>query len=863
MSDTVVERVLLPTDVVPTHYGIALTPNFVDFTFKGVEDIEVNVVKATKSITLHSFEIEIDEDSIQFVSKDATKAPTSVAYDTGDSQSVTFTFDEELPVGTANLKFTFTGQLNDKMCGFYRSKYVVDGKEEYLATTQFEPTDGRRAFPCWDEPAHKATFTITLTVASDLTALSNTPVDTEVTSDDGKLKTLTFERTPKMSTYIVAFVVGKFDHVESVTSEGVKMRVYTQRGRKEQGQFALDVATKILTYYSQYFAIAYPLPKMDMIAIPDFSAGAMENWGLVTYRDVALLVGSDSGVARKKQVAYTVAHELAHMWFGNLVTMQWWKELWLNEGFATYMGNKAVDEFFKEWDIFTEFASHYSSRALQLDALRNSHPIEVDVANAAQINEIFDAISYCKGAAVIYMINDYIGDEAFQKGLQVYLARHKYSNTVTLDLWQAWSESSGRDVAGFMGKWTSRTGFPVISIAPADDGKYTVKQTRFFSSGDTPSEEEQTQWNVWLSVQTDDAAADKQCFEFNEAETTIDVKGQMVKANIGQAGFFRVHYAPEILKAQAAALAAGSLSAIDRLGTQNDVFALSEAGLMKTSEALAIARSFSNETDYTVLTDLMSNLRSVAVVWSGEEVFPKLKKFIRDLFEPIHARLGWEAKEGESDLDKLLRAALISTMGGYGHQPTIEEAKRRFALYRKGELNIPGDQRASIFQMVVTNGNEADYEEVLNVYKTAEMQEDKIRALSALARSKDLDLIDRTLAYSLSDDVRAQDTFYVFGGSAAYPAGRQRAWEFVQNNWTKLEKRFADGFLLFGRIIQYTTQTFSSLEKADEIEAFFKTHPVPAAERTIKQSLETVRSNAKWLNNNRDAVATWLNENVE
>lgn len=364
--------------------------------------LDINILEATL----------IKDDGSKHYSKDITYSTVN--------ETVTIKFEEVAPQ-EAILQMHFEGVLNDKMKGFYRSKYLTsNGEEAYAAVTQFEATDARRCFPCWDEPAIKATFDIKLVVPVDRVALSNMPVKEEKSLEDG-LRKLCFEKTPIMSTYLVAVVVGEFDFVEDKSSDGVVVRVYTPLGKKEQGMFALKVATKVLPYYNDYFKIAYPLPKMDLIAIADFSAGAMENWGLITYRETFVLVDPDNtSLIRKQSIALTVGHEIAHQWFGNLVTMEWWTHLWLNEGYASFVEFLCVDHLFPEYEIWTQFVTDMYTRALELDALQNSHPIEVEVGHPTEIDEIFDEISYNKGASVIRMLHNYLGDEAFRKGMFFY-----------------------------------------------------------------------------------------------------------------------------------------------------------------------------------------------------------------------------------------------------------------------------------------------------------------------------------------------------------------------------------------------------------------------------------------------------------
>ena len=439
----------------------------------------------------------------------------SITYDSREeAQTVTMAFGRALPAGAsaATLRMAFTGTLNDKMAGFYRSGYTAPGGEtRYMGVTQFEATDARRAFPCWDEPSLKATFDVTLRVPADRTALGNMPPARSALCTVGKgasgWKDVAFERTPLMSTYLVAWVVGEFDVVESETKEGVTVRVWTPPGLGEQGRFALDVATKTLSFFTDYFGAPYPLPKMDMVAVPDFAAGAMENWGLVTYRTVlALYDPATTGSAVKQQSAYVVCHELAHQarmlcallhmraelltthapdnpralraqWFGNLVTMEWWSHLWLNEGFATWAGWLAVHALFPEWRVWDQVLVNEQARGLELDGLASSHPIEVEIPDASKVNEIFDAISYAKGASAIHMLVAYMGEAAFKEGMRLYVRRHAWGNAATGDLWRALGDASGKPVAELMGCWTQQTGYPVVRASRRGD-ELQVTQAR-------------------------------------------------------------------------------------------------------------------------------------------------------------------------------------------------------------------------------------------------------------------------------------------------------------------------------------------------------------------------------------------------
>ena len=425
--------VMLPADVKPIRYALTLTPDLGDFTFRGDESIEIEVLEPTSTIALNSAEIAIQSCTLT-LSDGSALSPVETSVNEED-ETAAFRFGVELPAGRATLALEFSGELNDKLRGFYRSKYrPQDGDgESHIATTQFEATDARRAFPCWDEPALKARFQVTLLIPSDLVAVSNMPVAAEREEGDG-LQRVEFAETPPMSTYLLAFVVGDLRAIEQRASDGTLIRIWATAGMEEQGRFALEVSLKLLDYLNDYFGIPYPLEKLDHLAIPDFAAGAMENWGAITYRETAILVDPESSSARTGQIVATIiAHEMAHMWFGDLVTMAWWNDLWLNESFASWMGDKAVDHLFPEWEMWTQFVSDETNDALGLDGLKNSHPIEQEVNNPAEIGQLFDAISYSKGASILRMLEDFLGGETFQQGLHRYLGRHQYGNARTRD----------------------------------------------------------------------------------------------------------------------------------------------------------------------------------------------------------------------------------------------------------------------------------------------------------------------------------------------------------------------------------------------------------------------------------------------
>ncbi|KAK2165380.1 hypothetical protein LSH36_51g04005 [Paralvinella palmiformis] len=849
----------LPKDVVPVNYAIRLQPYLEKFTFDGVEDISIQIKKPVKSIILNCADIHVK--SVKYDGgKQAFGEDIKITY-LKEDETVSFTFPDELQTGDGTLKLTFSGELNDKMKGFYRSKYTSpDGKERYGAVTQFEATDARRAFPCWDEPSVKATFDVTLVVPKDKVALSNMPEKSVAAHTDPSWKVVQYEHSPTMSTYLVAFVVGEYDFVEAKDSDGVQVRVYTPAGKSEQGKFALEVAVKTLPFYKDYFNIAYPLPKIDLIAIADFAAGAMENWGLVTYRETAVLVDPvNSSSAARQYVALVVGHELAHQWFGNLVTMEWWTHLWLNEGFASWIEYLCVDNCFPEYDIWTQFASSDFTRALELDALKNSHPIEVPVGHPSEIDEIFDAISYSKGASVIRMLHDYIGDKDFKKGMNAYLSKHKYTNTFTEDLWEALGDASGKPVQRIMSTWTKQMGFPVLTVTQKVEGQkriLTIKQKKFCADGSAQGTE--SLWEVPIGICT--ASSPQKSvhrFVLNEKEATVTIDNikpnDWIKINTGAVGFYRTQYSTDMLEALIPGIKDQTLPPRDRLGLQNDMFALARAGTVPLVQVLRLAEAFQNETNYTVWNDLSMNLGTPLLLSQYTDYYDAAKAFICKLFGPIGKKLGWDAKDGEPHLDAMLRSLVIGRLGKAGHKATVEEAKRRFAAHCDGSSTLPADLRNPVYGTVLKQGGEEEFGQMLKLLKTADLHEEKVRILRSLGTVQQESLIQKTLDFAMSDEVRSQDTVFVIAGVTGSKLGREMAWKFVKDNWKSLHERYRGGFLL-ARLVKTTTENFVSEERAKDIEEFFGEHEAPSAERTIQQSLENISLNRNQLKRDGPAM---------
>ncbi|XP_047026793.1 puromycin-sensitive aminopeptidase [Helicoverpa zea] len=848
----------LPRFVVPKHYDLQLVPNLEKFTFTGKTAVKVSILSATNEIVLNCLDLELNDVKLQYEDGGPEFIrPTDVRISAAD-ETATIVFDKALVEGDATLHCEFKGEINDKMKGLYRSKYLTpSGEERYAAVTQFEATDARRCFPCWDEPAIKATFDITLEVPADRVALSNMPVKEEKPHGDKKI--IHYDTTPIMSTYLVAFVVGEYDYVEKKSRDGVLVRVYTPVGKSKQGMFALEVAARVLPYYKEYFDIAYPLPKIDLIAIADFSAGAMENWGLVTYRETCLLVDEEhTSAVRRQWIALVVGHELAHQWFGNLVTMEWWTHLWLNEGYASFVEFLCVNHLFPEYDIWTQFVTENYIRALELDCLKNSHPIEVPVGHPSEIDEIFDDISYNKGASVIRMLHKYIGDDDFRKGMNIYLTRHQYKNTFTEDLWAALEEASNKPVGAVMSTWTKQMGFPVVEVSSEQQGPDRVlklTQQKFCADG---SQGGDVLWMVPITISTQEQpskVALSTVLEKRSQEVVLkDVsESSWVKLNPGTVGYYRTRYPASMLSQLVTAIRDGSLPPLDRLGLLDDCFALVQAGHTQTAESLKLIEAFTNETNFTVWSSISNCLSKLSALFSHTPLDKPLKNYGRKLFSNITRKLGWDAEEKESHLDTLLRSLVLNKMISFEDPDTIKEAKSRFEKHISGACTLPADLRSACYRAVLADADDATFQRFLALYRAADLHEEKDRISRALGAVNDVALLNKVLDFAISDEVRSQDTVFVIVSVAVSKNGRDLAWQFFKDHWQQFMDRYQGGFLL-ARLVKSTTENFASETCAQEIEQFFRTHASPGTERSVQQALETVRLNAAWLR--RDLAST-------
>ena len=853
--------VMLPKDVRPSRYTLTLQPDLEAFTFTGSVAIDIDILQPTGSIILNAAELAITSCRVESSAGQALPASTTLDE---KAETASFAFEAALPTGPARLEIEFTGELNDRLRGFYRSRYTdVNGEERHLATTQFEATDARRAFPCWDEPSMKATFEVTLVVPAELEAVSNTlPADESAV--DGGLRRIRFEETPVMSTYLLAFIVGDIKCVERTADNGTLVRVWATSGKENLGEFAAETSVKLLAFFNDYFGVPYPLPKLDHIAIPDFAAGAMENWGAVTYREVVLLVDPErTSVQVRQRIAAIISHEMAHMWFGDLVTMAWWNDLWLNESFASWVGDKAVDSIFPEWEMWTQFVSSDTNSALSLDGLRSSHPIEQEVKDPAEIGQLFDAISYSKGGSVLRMLEDFLGEETFREGLRRYISRHQYGNAVTRDLWTALGEASGKPVAEIMDTWVQQTGYPVLDVDAdyGDDGvELHASQSRFvYEHLVDPDATEDTTWHVPVKAAAQGGAFASALMDVPQADVQLPGGGGWVKVNPDQVGFYRVNYGGDGWERLRPAVEGMEVSAIDRLGLQNDAFALARAAYLPVTQFLSLAQSYVNETNAIVWEDVSANFGKIDLLVADEPYYENFAGMMRSVYGPAGERVGWEAQPGERELDALMRSTILGQLGKYDDEATLDTAASLFDRYTDEPAEVHPDIRGVVFNLAAQQGDASTYQATWDLYDRAALEEEKMRLLMALGSFRDTALLGETLERSLSDRVRYHDTIQVVSGVAANRLGRDMAWDFVKDNWEEFSRRYSDGLFALSRLVGITAR-FTTQERLDDVEGFFDEHPTPAADRAISQSLETVRLNVAWLAHNREDLAAYFGE---
>ena len=821
--------------VIPVNYDLQFEPIFKNFTFNGKETITVNCKTLINSITLHCAEIKIKSCHVRHngITHKAT-IRTDVK-----KEELTITIKNKIK-GDAFIEIEFTGELNDRLLGFYRSQYKQNGKTKYLATTQFEAADARRAFPCWDEPKAKATFDISIIAENKFTTISNMPI---ISKQRLKNKTLyKFAKTPIMSTYLIYLGVGEFEYLTGKIGK-IQVRVITTKGNKSKGKYSLELGKKLLLSYEKYFGIKYPLPKLDLIAIPDFAAGAMENWGAITFRETILLYDPKTSSTKTKQyIAEVISHEIAHQWFGNLVTMKWWNDLWLNESFATFMATKFVDKFYPEWDLWNQFVEDAMNNAMGLDSLTNTHPIDVKVNSTSEIREIFDAISYDKGGCVLRMLEHYVGESNFQKGLKQYLASFKYKNAEGKDLWDAIGKVSKMPVRSMVQTWLKQPGFPVVEIEKHDSTLH-LKQRRYVLEPDKKSNK--GLWSIPLSIGLKD-----ELFQKLFTKKSMSVKLPKISlgfvANFGRKGFYRVKYDEGTLIDLKMLIDQKKIPAIDRWAIQNDLFSLCVSGDETVHNYLDFSDAYSEEDSYLATVNVAHNLSSLYFRAFDEEFSVQIKNYTVKYLKKILHDLGWDSKKTDKHTDALMRGFVIFTLGKLDDEEVTIESENRYRQFLKNQNSLSPDLVEPVCSVMAWNGNSKTYDELVHLYRNAKTTEEKLRFLGAMCSFKDPKLLLKSLNFSQTSEVRSQNMQLPIMKVAGNPYGKKILWPWLKTNWQKLSKKVGRGNPLFNRIVaSISSIADDSMEK--EIRQFFKKNPTPGTERTQEQTLERIRINSKFL----------------
>jgi puromycin-sensitive aminopeptidase len=793
-----------------------------------------------ETITLHSKNLEITAATINGL-------PGTVEHAEHDQLHISI----KQKIGKqATVQIQFTGHITDTLVGIYPARYSENGQEELILTTQLESHHAREVFPCIDEPAAKAVFTLELQTQPDIQVLSNTEIDRQNVIDE-RLVT-TFQPTPKMSTYLLAFVAGRLEAREGRTKNGTLTRVWTTPQHAEHSAFALDVAIASLEKLEEFFDEPFPLPKCDHVGLPDFAAGAMENWGLITYREAALILDpANSSTDDRQYAAGVIAHELAHQWFGNLVTMQWWTDLWLNEGFARWMETYIPDLLFPEWQLWDQFVASDYLNAQSLDALRSSHPVEVTVDDPEEIRSIFDAISYDKGASVIRMVHDYLGDADFQKGLQHYINQHKYQNTTTNDLWQALEDSSGKPVRSFMAAWTTQTGYPVVTVQKDDSG-LTLAQSRFAINQRQPLPDNPV-WPIPISTTNggDTFMLDQPTAKW---ETSLVPPA---KLNPGQSGFYVTSYDEGLFAELSSAIQSRELPALDRLGVINERFQLAKAGQVETVSALKLLDQFSSEENAMVWEVAIGHLMSLRRVMGSDELRDAMRPFLATLVSQQLERLGWKQLANESHFDTLLRPLILAQASLAEVDQVVDRALKQFSTMTSLQAIEP-DLRPIILGTAARHGDQATFDTLLQLYRKHGSPQIKLQILGALTNFKQDDIIDQSINLIDSPDVKLQDVAYWIAYHFANRYAKTQTWQWFVDHWGWIEEKFGSDIMTISYFPKMVGRAFADKDFESTYQEFFDSLTISGLQMPIAQGLETLQWQADWKSRDEAAVLQYF-----
>ncbi|XP_075056741.1 glutamyl aminopeptidase [Mixophyes fleayi] len=870
----------LPDYINPLHYDLEIKPELEEDTYSGNVTIWLKLTRAeTKHLWLHIRETKITGQP-RLVDKNGVDIPIKQCFEYRTHEYVVVESTQVLPINandneltdTYRLTLQFAGKLSGSLVGFYRTTYQENGITKSIAATDHEPTDARKSFPCFDEPNKKATYTIALNHLTTYSALSNMPVEHISDLGNGWTRTV-FQKSVPMSTYLVAFAVHQFTYEERISNRGIPLRIYVQPLQSKTALYAANTTKVIFDFFEEYFNMNYSLPKLDQIAIPDFGTGAMENWGLVTYRETNLLYDEDeSATVNKQRVAAVIAHELVHQWFGNIVTMDWWDDLWLNEGFASFFEYLGVNSSEPTWEMIDQIIIDDLLPVMRDDALLSSHPIIVTVSTPAEITSVFDAISYNKGASILRMLEEWITPEKFQEGLQNYLRTYHFDNAKTDDFWNSLGQASGKPVKEVMDTWTRQMGYPVLNV----ESENTVKQERFLLDPKADVTEPPSQfnynWNIPVTYYASSNSNDKYISIYNRSDTSLallpydSANVEFFKINNKHFGYFRVNYEVETWEQLATLLQRNheTFTAGDRAGLIDDAFALASAERLDYNISLDVTKYLQNETEYLPWQRVNSALAYLNDMLEDDiTIYPDFQEYLRKQVKQITNKLGWD--DDGSDVEKLLRSLVLALACKMEDPDALSNALLRFNEWKQGN-SIPVNLRQLVYRYGMKQSNdEASWDFMFQKYMETSLAQEKEKLLQGLASANSIPLLDRYLKYIYNTSlIKSQDALNVIYYISVYSkTGKQMAWDWSRINWNYLVDRYTINDRNLGRLLLRISGTFNTDSQLWQMNNFFERYPDAGAGVTPrKQALETVRNNIEWVAANKNGIKSWLEANV-
>jgi aminopeptidase N len=839
----------LPATVTPVHYDITVAPRLADATFGGNVKIGVRLAAPSSTIVLNAAEIKFGASSI---TAGGRKQPAEVTLDAAKEQA-TLKFATPVPAGDAELEIAYEGILNDDLRGLYLSK----ANNRRYAVTQLEATDARRMFPSFDEPAFKATFGLTAIIDEKDHAISNGAVISDTPGPGAGRHTVRFETTPKMSTYLVALAVGDFE-CNAGSADGIPVRICSTPDKKQLTGFALESTQKIVEYYNRYYSIKYPFKKLDIVAVPDFAAGAMENTAAIFYRETLLLATPDASVPLRKSIAVVLAHEIAHQWFGDLVTMQWWDDIWLNEGFANWMMSKPLKAWRPDWKVELNEVTD-NQTAMNRDSLRTTRPIRSRASTPAEISELFDPIAYEKGAAVLRMIEDWVGEEGFQKGVNAYIDKFKYGNARAEDFWATLTAVTGKPVDRVMATFVDQPGLPLIALdlrCVEGHGRAVLSQERYFRDATQQKAAGTAQlWQIPVCLRSPSGDAHCELLQERRKEVSFDSCPAWVMANAGARGYYRAAAPPAMVRTMAEKVEI--LSATERMAVLSDEWALVRSGRHDVGTFLDLVSGFRDERTASVVTTFASVLGTIDDEFATGTTRSAYRAWVGKFIAPALSAVGLDGRLNDNDEQKSLRATVVNLAGKTARDARVLAKARALVMQA---LDKPGSIEPTLLEVLINlaalDGDAALYERYVEKVKSAADPEEHDWYMYALTSFADHVLVRRTMDLALSDVVRSQDAKIVVAALLANSDTRRLAWQLTRERWPELHQK--TGEFVGNTVIVGALGNFCDAATAAEVKTFFTTNTVPDAERTLQQSTERIQTCAATAAVQGPKLAEWL-----